>query len=98
VTQIVSLLLTKLIRANQKPKERDIMKATHYTRYSTPRTFFCSNNRFGQVRLISYGRANLEDGTSIEIENPDFGLWSKKNQDVGNISDKLERYPLTRIK
>jgi hypothetical protein len=73
------------------------MKATHYTRYSMPRTFSCSKNRFGQVSLISYGRANLEDGTSLEIENPDFGEWSKKNQDVGDISGKLERYPLTRI-
>ena len=73
------------------------MKATHYTRYSIPREFLCSKNRFGQVRLISYGRANLEDGKSIEIENPDFGGWSKKNKDVGDVSDKLERYPLTRI-
>jgi hypothetical protein len=73
------------------------MKATHYTRYSTPRTFSCSKNRFGQVRLISYGRANLEDGTSLEIENSDFGAWSKKDQDLGDIADKLERYPLTRI-
>jgi len=73
------------------------MKATHFTRYNTPRTFSCAQNRFGQVRIISYGRANLEDGTSIEIENPDFGAWSKKNQDMGDISDKLERYPLKRI-
>ena len=74
------------------------MKATHFTRYTTPRTFSCSENRFGQVQLVSYGRANLENGQSVEIENFDFGAWSMKDMEMGDVSDKLERYPLSRIK
>ena len=72
---------------------------THYTKYSSPRRFTCSPNRFGQAALTSYGRANLKDGRSIEIENPDFGRWSEKDNEISEIvlQDKLERYPLQRI-
>jgi len=49
--------------------------------------------------LISYGRANLDDGSSLEIENPDFGLWDKRDIEISanSIEDKFERYPLERI-
>ena len=48
--------------------------------------------------LTSYGRAHMENGESIEIENPDFKGWRVKGLEMGHISDKLERYPLELVK
>ena len=74
------------------------MKSTHITKYTTCKTFKCSPNRFGQVMLTSYGRAHMESGESIEIENPDFKGWKAKGLEMGYISAKLERYPLELVK
>ena len=48
--------------------------------------------------LTSYGRAHMENGESIEIENPDFHRWQAKGLEMGYISDKLERHPLELVK